>query len=113
MKIEAENYWIEYNPATATASFAGTLRLNGMVGYGPIVRLLNDIIDQTPPQVTLDIQNLQFLNSSGINVLSKFVIQARQKQLSLLVKGSQSISWQKKLLKNLQRLMPALQVEFT
>ena len=111
MKIEAENYRVEYDQTSATANFQGSLRLNGMQEYEPIVQLLDQIIDQEPPQVTLDLQKLQFLNSSGINVLSKFVIKVRQKEhIQMLVIGSQSTPWQKKSLRNLQRLMPALEL---
>lgn len=111
MKIEAENYLVEYDQTTATANFQGSLRLNGMQEYEPIVELLDRVIDDEPPKVTLDLQKLQFLNSSGINVLSKFVIKVRQKEhVQMLVLGSQTTPWQKKSLRNLQRLMPSLQL---
>ena len=56
---------------------------------------------------------LEFLNSSGISILSKFVISVRKKKnISITVKGSNSIPCQGKYLKNLQRLMPNLKLEF-
>jgi hypothetical protein len=40
------------------------------------------------------------------------VIKVRQKgTIQMVVKGSKSIPWQAKSLKNLQRLMPSLQLE--
>lgn len=111
MKIEGENYLVEYDKAVAKATFQGALRLNGMHEYAPIVQLLDQTIDQAPSVVTLDLQRLQFLNSSGINVLSKFVIKVRQKeQIQMVVIGSQTTPWQKKSLRNLQRLMPSLEL---
>lgn len=90
----------------------GSLRLNGTEEYAPIVQLLNELADQEPPMITLNLRELEFLNSSGINVLSKFVIQVRQKgTIQMVVQGSKAIPWQGKSLKNLQRLMPALQLE--
>jgi hypothetical protein len=74
---------------------------------------LNDLADSEPPKITLNLQKLEFLNSSGINVLSKFVIKVRQKgTMQMVVQGSKTIPWQGKSLKNLQRLMPSLQLEF-
>jgi anti-anti-sigma factor len=86
--------------------------LSGIEEYAPIVKLLNDLADREPEKIILNLQKLEFLNSSGINVLSKYVIKVRQKgTIQMVVKGSKSIPWQAKSLKNLQRLMPSLQLE--
>lgn len=46
-------------------------------------------------------------------MLSRFVIMMRQwPQISLVILGSQDIIWQGRSLKNLQRLMPTMQVEW-
>jgi hypothetical protein len=112
MEIKTENYSIGYDSATQTVICQGSLRLSGMEEYEPIVQLLNDVVDQKPSTITLNLQELEFLNSSGINVLSKFAIKVRQKgNIQMLIKGSKNIPWQGKSLKNLQRLMPSLQLE--
>ncbi|WP_017718870.1 slr1659 superfamily regulator [Kamptonema formosum] len=112
MEIKSEDYSIWYEPDKATVTCQGALRLSGMDEYAPIVQLLNDAIDKHPPQLVLNLQELDFLNSSGINVLSKFVIKVRQNgNVNLVVRGSKNIPWQGKSLKNLQRLLPALQLE--
>ncbi len=112
MEIKARDYNISYDSVTETVSCQGSLRLNGMDEYAPIVQLLNDVADQDPPTLTLDLRNLEFLNSSGINVISKFVIKVRQKgNIQMIVQGSKTIPWQGKSLKNLQRLMPKLKLE--
>jgi hypothetical protein len=112
MKIQSEDYSICYDPVSETVTCQGSLRLNGVEEYAPIVQLLNDLADQEPPTITLNLCELEFLNSSGINVLSKFVIGVRQKKnIQMVVKGSKTIPWQGKSLKNLQRLMPSLQLE--
>lgn len=112
MEIQTEDYSIYYDPVADTVSCQGTLRLSGTQEYAPIVQLLNELADQDPLTITLDLRKLEFLNSSGINVLSKFVLKVRQKNTSqILVRGSKAIPWQGKSLKNLQRLMPSLQLE--
>lgn len=111
MEIKTDDYRLWYDPQVATVYCQGSLRLNGMDEYAPIVELLERAIDQEPPTMTLNLQELQFLNSSGINVLSKFAIKVRQKKnVHLIVKGSKNLLWQGKSLKNLQRLMPSLEL---
>jgi hypothetical protein len=111
-EVTADTYKASYDPSAHTVQFIGALRLAGMEEYAPIMDLLAQAMAQQPEQITLDLQQLEFLNSSGINMLSKFVIKVRQNgQINLQVNGSQSIPWQGKSLKNLQRLMPNLKIE--
>jgi len=113
MEIKGENYLVTYNPDTTTITCEGSFRLRGSEEYAPIVALLNQVIEQTPETIVLDLQQLQFLNSSGINIFSKFVIKLRkQKNSNLTIKGSQTYPWQGKSLKNFQRLLPTLTLEF-
>ena len=112
MDITTGEYSINYDRETATVFFQGMLRLNGIEEYQPIVDLLNQTVEQTST-FTLDLRQLEFLNSSGISMLSMFAIQMRQKphiQLTLL--GASRIPWQMRSLRNLKRLMPSLHLEF-
>jgi len=112
MEISGENYRVSYDPKTATVICEGSLRLYGASGYSSIVELFNKAADQKASKVTLNLQELQFLNSSGINALSKFVIRVRNnKSSTLVVQGTEKYPWQSKSLTNLQRLMPELQLE--
>lgn len=112
MEIKSGDYSVCYDPGTKTVICQGSLRLNGVEEYAPIVQLLNNLADKDPPTLTLNLRQLEFLNSSGINIISKFVIKVRQKgNIQMVVKASKSIPWQGKSLKNLQRLMPSLQLE--
>ncbi|MCT7979128.1 slr1659 superfamily regulator [Laspinema olomoucense] len=113
MEIKTDDYRLWYENETATLNCLGSLRLNGMDEYDPIIQLLESAIDQEPETMILNLKGLEFLNSSGINVLSKFVIKVRQKKnVNLIVKGSTKLLWQGKSLKNLQRLMPSLKLEW-
>jgi hypothetical protein len=112
MEIKTEYYHICYDRSTATVSFSGSLRLSGPEEYAQISKLLGDVGDLEPPKITLNLQHLEFLNSSGISMLSKFIISMRKRQqVSMVVQGSQRIAWQGKSLKNLQRLMPSINLE--
>jgi hypothetical protein len=114
MEIKTDDYYIGYDRETATVSCQGSLRLPGMDEYKPIVDFLEEVADMDSPKITLNLQELEFLNSSGISMLSKFVINVRhRKNVELVVQGSNQIPWQGKSLKNLQRLMPALVLEWS
>ncbi|WNZ43934.1 hypothetical protein Q2T42_19035 [Leptolyngbya boryana CZ1] len=111
MEITSEKYSIEYDETTNTVACRGALRLAGMEDYAPIVQLLDQVLQYQPAQLMLNLQELEFLNSSGINVLSKFVLKVRgQENMRLIVQGSTAIPWQERSLKNLQRLMPQLEL---
>jgi hypothetical protein len=112
MEIQNKDYRIWYDSSTETITCQGAFRLSKMEDYAPIVELLNDVALSHPHKITLDLRKLDFLNSSGINILSKFVIKVRQqKTIQIAVQGSQAILWQEKSLKNLQRLMPSLELQ--
>lgn len=112
-EIRGDEYTIIYDPTTATLTCQGTFRQYGNTGYESIEQLLEQIADQRAPIITLDLRNLEFLNSSGINTFSKFIITVRNYAASQIVMlGNSSIPWQIRSLENLQRLMPAMQVSF-
>jgi hypothetical protein len=113
MEISSEKYRVQYDQAAQTVICQGALRLAGMPDYAPIVELLDHALADQPPTLTLNLQGLEFLNSSGINVISKFVLKVRGKEgVNLIVHGSTAIPWQEQSLKNLQRLMPTLELRW-
>lgn len=112
MEIKTDDYSVEYQAATETVYLRGSLRLSGTEEYAVIAELLNQIADKAPETIHVNLQNLEFLNSSGINMLSKFVIKVRQQgRTNIIIQGSKGIPWQGKSLKNFQRLMPGLKLE--
>jgi hypothetical protein len=112
MEITHEDYAVQYDAETATIVCQGSFRLRGNEEYAPILQVLTQAADAKPETLTLDVRALQFLNSSGINTLSKFILQVRKLSASqMVIKGSRAFPWQSKSLKNFQRLLPALQLE--
>ena len=93
--------------------YEGTMRLSGTEAYQPIMAMMNDVLESQPEEITLDLVGLEFLNSSGINLLARFTIEVRkQKSIAIAVKGSTRIPWQSKSLPNLRKLHPTLQLNF-
>ncbi len=112
MEIKTEDYHIIYDETSHKVVFDGSLRLNGGEEYASIFELLDSIAQQEPEKIVLDLKDLSFLNSSGISILSKFVIKVRKsKNIQMVVIGAKKNPWQGKSLKNLQRLMPSLKLE--
>lgn len=138
IEIAGDDYRISYEPSTHCVAFRGVLRLYGTDGYvslnefrrsqpssrpqksyddkrgySSIMKLLEAVIQQAPDTIVLDLRELQFLNSSGINVLSKFVIMIRHDEtIALTLLGNRKLSWQTNVLKNLNALMPDLNLQF-
>lgn len=107
--ITGETYGVEWDETARTVALKGILRLNGLDEYAPIARFLSAAVPQGG--MVLDLRGLEFLNSSGIAMLSKFVIEMRnRKTVDLTVLGSKAISWQGKSLVNLCKLMPTLRM---
>ena len=109
--ITHTDYQVHYDEANSTVRCLGSFRLQGEE-YKPVLDLLLKAADAKPATLTLDVGELQFLNSSGINTLSKFILHVRKLGSSqVVVRGSTRFPWQEKSLINLQRLLPALKLE--
>ncbi|MFC1974983.1 hypothetical protein ACFLXQ_01130 [Chloroflexota bacterium] len=108
MKVKGDTYQVTYDLEKAIVAFRGKVRLWRATDYEPIIQLLNEVAIAAPQKITLDLRELEFLNSSGIDILLRFVIKIRNQQSSqLVVWGGETIPWQEKSLSNMERLMPA------
>ncbi|MFQ4138083.1 slr1659 superfamily regulator [Nodosilinea sp. PGN35] len=107
--IETEDYRVYYQADKSTVFLEGFLRLDGIEAYQPVMDLL---LLAAGDQCTVDLHQLEFLNSSGISMLSMFVVKVRDRGITRLsFRGSEAILWQTRSLKNLKRLMPELTIE--
>ncbi len=113
MEITTDDYTVQYDRGAATVSLGGFLRLNGMEEYQPVMNVLLEAVEHST-QFTIDLRELEFLNSSGISMLSMFIVKVRDMgTVALTLRGSDKVLWQTKSLKNLQRLMPSLTLDFS
>ena len=111
MEVKHNDYQIIFDAEHAAVRCSGSFRLRSSE-YEPIIKVLNAAADADLPTLTLDLRELRFLNSSGINTLAKFVVRLRVRDKSqTTVLGSRRFPWQRKSLRNFQRLLPSLAVE--
>ena len=112
LEVKGEHFDIIYDNNSKAVNFAGRVRLRGLQEYTIVFDLFDKALERNKNSITIDLQNLELLNSSGIDMLSKFIITARKKKtVDIKIIGASSKAWQARLLKNMQRLMPKLEYE--
>ncbi len=112
--IHGESFDIQLEEENSTVLFKGAPRLYGTEDYAPILDMLKETLVGADRPIVLDIRELNFLNSSGITMLSRFVIEARDRTgIEVLVLASDTVPWHARSLRNLQRLMPSLSIHLT
>jgi hypothetical protein len=106
--IKGPGYRVWYDDPSRTIHLEGVLRLSTSE-YRPIDELIERLLAAAQGALHLRMTELNFLNSSGINMLYKFAIAARKKgDIELFVHGSSSIPWQGKSLPNLKKFLPTI-----
>ena len=112
--IHGESFDVQLEEENSTILFKGALRLCGTEDYAPILDMLKETLTSPAMRIVLDLRELDFLNSSGITMLSRFVMEARDRPgIDLQVLASEAVPWHARSLRNLQRLMPGLSIRLT
>jgi hypothetical protein len=106
MNIRGQNYFVHQQDNLAIIE--GVLRLETVNEYQIIQEFLVQVAKEHNRTICIDATRLKLINSSGITMLSKFVIHCRKNAVQLTFKWNPAISWQEQSLKNLQRLLPDL-----
>ena len=114
MEVVGKKYSVRYDVEDAIISCSGIFDLRGKEGYQAIVDLFEEIINLQPAIITLDVRQLEFLNSSGITAIgSGLVIKVRNKNQSrLVIRCSSRYPWQQRSMKGIAKLMPGIELKF-
>ena len=111
MEIKGDTYRVVYDSATSTVSFEGMLRLRSATEYSPISELLDEAALAAHNVVTLDLCELRFLNSAGIDMLLRFTLKMHKLATrQIVIRGAAGIPWQGRSLPNFARLIPELEL---
>ncbi len=111
MEVKGENYRIYYQPDTATFVFEGVFRPYVTSEYILVDQLMEEVIVTAPQTITIDLHELQYLNSLAILKLSRFASRLQEHgDRAVIVQGSKQIFWQDKSLKHLVVLVPNLKL---
>ncbi|MCG8424310.1 MAG: hypothetical protein MJE77_40980 [Proteobacteria bacterium] len=111
LEIKDPNYRVWYEPKSHTVYFEGKLRLQPGA-YRDIEVLLQKVMDLEQERIRLHLHDLQYLNSSGLNMLFKFVVALRKKgSINLAVRASKAIFWHSKAIANIERFFPSAELE--
>lgn len=112
MTFTAGDAHIVYEQEISTILLSGSMRLANMKEYDQVSAFLKETTQDLSGPLTLDFENLQFLNSSGITTLSLFILWCKKNgQIKLTVKGSKAISWQQKSLSNFKKLWSEVTID--
>ena len=112
MEIIQDDYQIRVDSENNTVICSGTYRLTGSE-YAAITDILNTVTDGSPEFLIINLTELKFLNSSGINTLCKFIMRLRKNNVTQVrVIGNNEYAWQQKSLSNFKKLLPSLSLEF-
>jgi hypothetical protein len=111
--INGDIYKIHYNEVEKVIYFEGSLRLWDPSEYQKIRQFMLDSLELNTDSLTLDFMKLEFLNSSGISTLCKFILDAKRiNRQRIRVIGNNEILWQRKSFENLSKLWDEIKLEF-
>ncbi len=114
MELIDEKFSVQYDASNGKISCKGIMDLREKKGYQPLANLFDEVVEQSPQIITLDIRQLEFLNSTGITVIgSGLVIKIRNKALSkLVIHCSKDFPWQSRSMKGISKLMSDIELRF-
>jgi len=114
MEVLGKKFGVRFDMKTATIRCYGIFDGQGKEEYRAIVGLFKEVVDLAPKLITLDVREVEFLNSSGISAIgSGLMIPVRTKGESrLAIHCSTEFPWQRRSMEGLARLMPDVELIF-
>jgi len=111
MIIQENDYTLSYEDNIITISGKLSLMLEE---YEKIETFFEKIIESQPREITLDIRNLEYLNSSGIKTICvNLILEADDiEDIQMKIIGSEQYTWQKETVPTFEDLMDNLEIIF-
>ncbi len=111
MKIEEKNYKAAFENNVITISGKLSLMLED---YGKLIESFDQVIKSGPSEITLDIRDLEYLNSSGIKTICvNLILEASDIEgLRMKILCSNRYTWQKETVPTFEDLMDNMEIIF-
>ncbi len=111
MTIRGENY--EVTCQNGVICISGKLSLM-LEDYEELETLFEELIESQPSEITLDIRNLEYLNSSGIKTICVGLLleAADIEGLQMVILCSDRYTWQKETVPTFRDLMDDIKILF-
>ena len=111
MIIKTEEYSINCTESNK-ANIIGSMRLPSPLSYENLFEPIKNKIEKSSESYTIDVQNLNYLNSSGLTALARILILGRSLKKPITLLANNNIPWQKKSLLSLEKLWNEIKIEF-
>ena len=102
-----DDYNIQIQDQIITIS--GILRLKTPTSYIEPLKPIQELIEAQTP-LTINIHQLEFLNSSGVTSIARLILNAKQYNCSLNVIYNENSFWQEKTIPSLKKLYPEMTI---
>ncbi len=111
MNIKGENYQITYEDHVIRLSGKLSLMLED---YGKIEEFFKNVLESQPKELTLDIRELEYLNSSGIKTICvSLILEADDIEgLCMKIICSKKYTWQQETIPTFKDLMDEIEILF-
>ena len=107
MTPERPDYAVEAGTSPGTWILRGVMRLDSPEAYAKAFRPITASLEGAH-ELSIDLSQVVFLNSSGIRGLADVLLAARAKGCQVKLFGSAAVPWQKKLATSLTGLFPEI-----
>lgn len=111
MNIEGDGYTVTYRDGLIQISGKLSLMLEN---YAELEKLFGNVIKSKPLELSLDLRNLEYLNSSGIKTICVGLIleAADIEGLRMKILCSNQYTWQKETIPTFEDLMDDMEILF-
>ena len=111
MIIKTEEYNINCSDPNKV-NIKGSMRLPSPLSYENLFEPIKNHIENATDQYVINIENLDYLNSSGLTALARILILGRSLKKPIKILANNNIPWQKKSLLSLEKLWDKIEVKF-
>ena len=107
MIVKTEDYTINAQQLNHVL-ISGTMRLPSPLSYEKPFSIIKNSLEEATDILTINLKDLEYLNSSGLTSFARIIIEARANNKPLKIIINKSIPWQTKTLLSLNKLWDEL-----